>query len=67
MFDIAKKDMIVQLQTSNEWDGCWGIIERITNNIIYIFSIYKPWHRYEIHRNWNEREMVLYPDVNKLR
>jgi len=63
MFELIKEGNVVKLQTDNEWNNLFGIVEKIENDIAYIFCSVHPGYYYEIHRDWNENEIILYPNL----
>lgn len=59
MFNNLKPFVYVKLHTNNEWNDLFGIVDKVTNNIAFIFCIKFPYYTYRIIKGYNENEIEI--------
>lgn len=59
MFDRLKPHIEVKLHTNNEWNGLYGVVDNIKNDIAYIFCTKHPDYAYRIIKGYNENEIEI--------
>ena len=56
----------VLLHTDDDWNGHYGMIDKIDNNIIEVFYILLPGHRYLINPEFANRILETIESRNRL-
>jgi hypothetical protein len=57
---MPKEGLYVRLHTGDEWNGLYGIISEISDEIIAVFCVTMPLYRYFVWRDGNEAQILEY-------
>jgi hypothetical protein len=55
---MLEKGSCVRLRTNDEWNGLYGIIDEISDEIVAVFCVPMPCYRYFVRRDGSETQIL---------